>query len=164
MTSLLFVLVLLGPAAHPAPAGPFDSLAFLIGSFEGAGKSQMGPYEETLTGQLEVGKSILTVRSQSTAVGTTVFEDLRVFSHDASTRKLRARQFAFGGVATYDVTIADDRQSVTLTEAAFEGERRPPWRYVYTDIKTDGFSYRVENKRGDEWSLYVSGSLKRKKD
>lgn len=167
MASLLIVLLACGPAIAPEPppsAGPFDALSFLVGSFEGDGKSQMGPYTETLTGRMEVGKTILTVRSESKAVGMTVFQDLRVFSYDASTKKLRARQFAFGGVATYDVEVADDDKRVVLTEVAYEGGRRAPWRYVYSAISKDGFTYRVENKRGDKWSLYVGGTCKRKKD
>lgn len=163
-TTILMLLLPLVPQIEGPAAKPFDAIAFLVGTFEGAGKSQMGPYTESFSGQTEVSETVLTVRSSSTAAGMTVFSDLRVFSYDRPNQRVRCRQFAFGAVATYDVAVEDSGKTVVMTEVSYEGGNRAPWRYTYSDISKTGFSYAVHTRRGADWRPYVSGKLERKKD
>jgi len=159
-----FILLLLPflPQAEPPTAKPFESIAFLVGTFEGSGKSQMGAYSESLSGRFEVAGTVLTVRSSSKAAGRTVFGDLRVFSHDRFTKRLRCRQFAFGAVATYDIEVDEEGKKVVMTEASYEGGKRAPWRYTFSDISESGFSYVVQTRNDGGWRPYVSGKLERK--
>lgn len=163
-TTILVALLPLLPAHDVGSAKPFDPLRFLVGSFTGTGKSQMGAYAESFSGKADLSGSVITVRSSSKAAGMTVFEDLRVFSYDRTTKRIRCRQFAFGAVATYDVTVEDDGEKVVMTEVDYEGGRRAPWRYSFTDISKTGFSYAVHARRGEEWKPYVAGKLTRKRD
>ena len=135
-------------------------LAFLVGVHEGSGRSQMGPYVEGMSGHWALGKTAIVLQSVSKAGGMTVFADMRVVTYDSINKRIRVRQFAFGGVCTYTAEVQDDG-SVVLNQDAMEGMRRPAWRYTLKKSE-DGFSYQVDQKAGDKFKKYVAGKLKRK--
>lgn len=146
--------------SHEKELGP---LAFLVGTFEGEGKSLLGPYRETMTGEWAAHKTVIVIRSRSVAGETTVFEDLRVISYDNAKKRLRMRQYAMGDLAEYDIDVHDEGKTLVFRETAHEGRGRPEWRYTLTVPSSDAFSYTVEDRHGGSIRPYVSGSLKRKK-
>ena len=157
--NLILTCLLLIPQSHEKELKP---VSFVLGVFEGEGRSGMGAYKETMTTEWGPGKQTLILRSRSTAGSMTVFEDLRIISYDNKGKKLRMRQWAMGDLAEYDVEVKDDGKTLVFTETSHEGRGRPEWRYTWTRKGDDSFSYVVETKRGDRYSEYVSGSLTRK--
>ncbi len=171
---LFFVLfAFLGNAplvwAGPSPAEALAPVAFLVGEHRGRGQHPWGAYDETFTGEWINGRTAVLVRSKSVIGGRTVFQDVRVVSYDAKAGRLRARQFAMGDAATYDVRVKKDG-TVVWEETAREGGALGPWRYTFTPAKSGGgFSYRVDQRKpdgqlkpDDRWTKYVTGELKRR--
>ena len=158
------VLALL-PAADggwpPSHARQLAPLAGFVGAWQGTGTSQLGPYTETLSGEWALNRTAIIVRTQSTAGGQTVFEDLRVFSYDPARDRLRLRQWAFGDLIEYDVVVADDGRRLVASPTAQEGGVRAPWRYTWTLSEDGGIHYLVETQEGGAWSSYVTGTLRR---
>lgn len=146
----------------PSYAKELAPLAPLVGTVEGDGQSLMGPYRETQTGEWGLNKTVLIVRTKSTAGGMTVFEDVRVFSWDNEKKKIRCRQFGMGDLAVYDVDVRDGGKTIVLNETAHEGRVRSEWRYTFTFKNDREFSYVVDAKDGGKFSKYVSGTLARK--
>ena len=124
-------------------------VAFLVGKHLGTGRSAMGGYRESLSGNWALGKTAIVVQSASKVGDMVVFQDMRVFTWDRVKRRIRVRQFAFGGVCTYTVEVKQDGTVVTHQDAA-EGIKRPAWRYTYTKIEK-GFRYQVDQKAGKEF-------------
>ncbi len=135
-------------------------VAFLLGKHQGAGRSAMGAYRESLTGAWALGKTAIVVQSASKVGDMVVFQDMRVFTWDRAKRRIRVRQFAFGGVCTYTVEVQEDGAVVT-NQDDLEGLGRPDWRYTYTKTK-NGFSYQVDQKAGKKFRKYVAGKLEKK--
>ena len=64
-TTLLLLLLPLLPQGEPPTVRPFAAIGFLVGTFEGSGKSQIGAYSASLAGGFEVAGTVLAVRSSS---------------------------------------------------------------------------------------------------
>lgn len=133
-------------------------VACFVGSFEGTGTSPTGKYEETMTGEWANNKTAIVVRSKSAMGSTAVFEDLRIFSWDDQKKRIRARQFAMGDLAVYDVEVKDDGKTLVLKETEHEGRRREECRYTIKVIERR-FKYVVLAKGRDGFEPYVSGTL-----
>ena len=155
---MLRAIVLLLLAAPLWAQGELAMLGFLVGEHEGKGKHPWGEYTETLVGEWILNNTVLRVRTKSVIKGKTVFEDIRLFSWDAKTKMIRARQYAMGDVLVYDVRVDGKRLIMKLT--AHEGGALPDWQYTLVREGENSFSYRVDVPGKTE--PYVSGSLKRK--
>lgn len=136
-------------------------ISFYVGTFEGESKSPLGPYKETITGEWALDKTAIIVQSKCTAFDMIVFEDIRIFTYDRKNKEIRARQFAMGDLAIYDVIIKDKCKTILLEETSHEGNIRNEWRYTITVTDKDEFSYVADAKDKDEFKKYVGGSLKR---
>lgn len=135
-------------------------VAFLVGKHQGEGRSRMGAYRETMSATWALGHTAIVVQSASRVGDMVVFEDMRVFTWDRVKARIRVRQFAFGGVCTYTVKVAED-STVVLDQDGLEGMKRPEWRYTYKKDK-NGFSYQVDQKSGKRFRKYVAGKLEKK--
>lgn len=167
MKHLLFiVLAMLHPASAWAQESGYEKelkpVSFLVGTFEGKGESAYSPYAETTVAEWGVGKTIITLRTRSSAGGRTLFEDLRVFSYDNEARKIRMRQYANGNLAEYDVVVSDGGNTLVFNQTSREGLGRPAWRYTLTRDGDAAYSYIVEAKRDGTFSEFAKGSLARK--
>lgn len=131
-------------------------VAFLLGKHEGQGRSRMGPFRETMTASWALGHTAIVLQSGSTAGGTVVFQDMRVFTWDRINSRIRVRQFARGGVCTYTAKVEGGQ--VILEQEDLEGMKRPEWRYTFKREK-DGFSYQVDQQSGAVFRKYVAGRL-----
>lgn len=131
-----------------------DVIQWMVGGYEG-GKAG---YEKTFTIESEQDGTILTWRSKTVSNGTVLFEDLLVFSYDAPRKRLRARQFAFGTVATYDVEAREGK--LVLTETEREGGKMKPWRYTIASTE-EGFQYQVDIKDNGTYRAYIRHSVRR---
>lgn len=173
-TSLLILsLLFLLPTASFSPLPLQDSrrqghgfekqlepVAFLLGKHRGEGRSLMGAYRETMSATWALGHTAIILQSGSTAGGMVVFQDMRVFTWDPIQKRIRVRQFANGGVCTYNLKVDAEGSKVILEQDDLEGMKRPEWRYTFEKEK-GGFSYQVDQKSGDEFRKYVAGKLKK---
>ena len=106
-----------------APIAGFD------GEHRGQGRSRMGGYQERWHGEWINGKTAFQLRTESRQGQMTVFQDVRVFTWDKTQKRIRCRQFARGGVCTYDVEVKGDG-TLVLHEKEAEGLDRGEWRYT----------------------------------
>jgi hypothetical protein len=134
-------------------------VAFLVGKHMGTGRSAMGGYRESLSGNWALGKTAIVVQSASKVGDMVVFQDMRVFTWDRVKARIRVRQFARGGVCTYTAKVEDGK--VVLQQDDLEGMKRPEWRYTFKKDK-NGFSYQVDQKSGKRFRKYVAGKLEKK--
>lgn len=157
---LLVALLLSCPGLRAQPIAELRPIAFLAGEFQGSGTNAFGRYEEEQAASWQLGGQILVVETRSSMGGRTVFEDRRVFSFDATAKKIRMRQWAMGDLAIYEVRVEDG--GLHCVETAHEGSNRREWSYRFTP-KEEGFTYVVE-RRGDDGKLarFVGGSLEPK--
>ena len=157
------VIATLAVTQDPKPDGetqnPLAPISGLIGAFEGKGKGPMGTYRENLTGEWVADGKLMLLRSKSRIASQTIFEDLRVFVHDAEAGKIRMHQFTSGTWTAYDVVASG--QSLVMTETHREGMKTDPWRYTYTLSKGGEVRYQLHTKTGDTQTLFVSGALKK---
>jgi hypothetical protein len=159
---MIRMMMLCAALAQGSYARELDPVAFLAAGFEGEGKSLLGPYQETQSGEWGLNKTVLVVRTRSFSGDMTYFEDLRIFSWDNAKKKIRLRQYAMGDLAEYDVEVKDGGKTLVFQETTHEGRTRKEWRYTVSVKGPEGFSYRVESKEGAAFADYVAGTLRRK--
>ncbi|MEM8884386.1 MAG: hypothetical protein AAGD14_09970 [Planctomycetota bacterium] len=126
--------------ALPAHADPLESVAFLVGEWDGEGKHPYGSYQETQKAERALGGTIIEVHTKSTMGSQTVHEDRRVLSFDPKTKQIRMRQWAKGILRVYAATVEKDR--VVFRQIAKEGAAEDAWRYTFTRVD-GGFDYQV---------------------
>jgi len=142
-------------------ATELEPVSFLVGAFTGKGTHPLGGYDETLTGEWSLNRTVIVVRSRSVMKGRTFYEDLRVLSYDPARKVIRMRQYGLGDVVVYDVAVEAGGERIVLHEVAHEGNGRGEWRYTYRRKSATEFAYEVDARQGDAWKRYVAGTLRK---
>jgi hypothetical protein len=166
----LIALLLMFASSQAADPDPWKDYRFLLGSWSGGGKGAAGVGKGQFTFNLDLNDKIMVRKHKSEVEATAgrpaaTHEDLLIMYPDAGGKKMRASYFDNEGhVIQYEVTLSEDKKTLTFLSDAAPGA--PRFRLTYAKEK-DGelgikFELALPNKP-DEFKVYTEGSATREK-
>jgi hypothetical protein len=155
---LVAALVAQEPNEHLKP------MAWVVGTWEGAGKYGDNEFTDTVTYELTHNGNFIKWTAEARMDGKVVHSETGMLGYDAAKKKLVWFSFTLDG----SIGQGEQDESKQENEWVFASSvgNEPPWndgKSIWRKIDADTYESEARTKQGEEYVSFFSGTYRRKK-